>query len=381
MKIQIDGTNRLNKGAELMLFAILDQIENKHPDATVLFNDRHSGMDFTKVPTPLAFHKPLRLRFGHYPWGLLSRLHLPYRYFTEFYPMNSVDLILDASGFRLGDQWNHSDRYLDDMAGYYKALKSRGSKLYFLPQAFGPFETDSGRRSAEILNSYADLIIAREAVSRNHLLKAGVSPGKIMQYPDFTLTAKGSFPDSFAMTRGAVCIIPNRKMFSHTRLDFETYLDFLSAFISRIEKSGKQVYLLNHEGDRELKLCRRIQKAFHNRIPLIQGLNAREIKGMIREAYLVISSRYHGVASALSQGVPCLATSWSHKYQLLFQDFSLEDQVIDPERDPQSQLFKLDLLLEPNHNHSIRVHLQKKTAELARHIELMWQTIWNAFEN
>ncbi len=43
MRIQIDGTNSLNKGAELMLNAVMEQIEKKYPNAEVFYNSNYPG--------------------------------------------------------------------------------------------------------------------------------------------------------------------------------------------------------------------------------------------------------------------------------------------------------------------------------------------------
>ena len=64
-------------------------------------------------------------------------------------------------------------------------------------------------------------------------------------------------------------------------------------------------------------------------IPIYSGLSGVEVKAIIKEAKLLISSRFHGVVSGLSQGVPTLCTSWSHKYVELMRDYQCEACLLD----------------------------------------------------
>ena len=375
MKIQIDGTNTQNKGAELMLLSVLEQIEARHPEATVVFNSTLGNAK--SVQTNLSFTQPLRVRYGRYIRAVLHRLGLPhFSVFSEYHPLKNIDLVLDASGFRLGDQWDHPPVYFDGLENYYKKLKQHGSKIILLPQAFGPFHTETGKRSVRILNRYADLIVARETVSRNYLLEAGGQPEKIIEYPDFTITVKGIFPDQYREMKGRVCIIPNKKMITHTSLDAEEYSSNLISIIAEIRKAGEKVFLLNHEGEGDLESCLRITKHFNRELPVVSGLNAREIKGMIGASRMVISSRYHGVASSLHQGVPCLATSWSHKYEMLFHDYDLTGQIIDLNDHTGQTRNKIQRLLDGTENSKMRRHLNKKKDEISRNISTMWNIIW-----
>jgi colanic acid/amylovoran biosynthesis protein len=380
MRIQIDGTNTENKGAELMLLSVLEQIEERYPDASVLFNSITA--DPKKIKTSLAFKRTFLLSYGRYIRAVLSRVGLPYSLFSEYHALKNIDLVLDASGFRLGDQWEHSSQYLDRLESYYNKLKRNGTKIILLPQAFGPFHTEMGKRSVEILNQYADLVVARESVSKQYLLEAGGKAEKILQYPDFTINVKGIFPEELKAIKGHVCIIPNKKMITHTELNAERYLSNLVEMISKIQKAGKEIFLLNHEAEGDLDICIQISQHFRTPLPVITGLNAKEIKGVIGASLMVISSRYHGVASSLNQGVPCLATSWSHKYEMLLLDFGLTDQIIDITENTELAWSKIEALLNPSGNLKMRKHLNAKKEVLSKSIKAMWDIIWEkAIEN
>lgn len=358
-----------------MLLSILEQIEKQYPHASVLFNSMTS--DPRQIHTSLAFRRPASLTYGRYIRAALNRLGLPSpSVFSEYHPVKDLDLMLDASGFRLGDQWGHSGEFMDRLEHYYRKLKRNGTKIILLPQAFGPFRTTMGKRSVDILNRYADLVIARESVSKQYLLEAGGKPEKIALYPDFTISMKGTLPERYRSLKGKVCIIPNKKMITHTELNPEHYLSNMSEMIIKIRKSGKDIFLLNHEGEGDLEICRQINERLQKPLEVITGLDAKDIKGVIGSALLVISSRYHGVASSLNQGVPCLATSWSHKYEMLLADFGLTDQIINIGENTNRNWPKIHHLLSPDGNARMRGHLHTKKEALSEEIRKMWKVIW-----
>jgi len=381
MKIQIDGTHTVNKGAELMLNAVLQETERKFPDAEVVINSM--SMSRSDIQTALNCKIRPLARIIPVLWRLkipqkLRLFSLPYSFFTTKYPLKGIDVLLDAGGFQFSDQWNHREKELDIWEKYYEQLKSYGTKIVFLPQAFGPFKTKSGKRQAEMLNKYADIIIAREDISYKYLIETGVDKNKVWQYPDFTLKVQGVVPEKYHHLKNKVCIIPNKRMITHGGVSIN-YLVFLNYIIDAIEKNGKEVFLLNHEGKGDLELCLQINKTRNGKeLPVATGLNALEVKGIIGNSYLVVSSRFHGVASALCQGVPCLATSWSHKYEMLFNDYGLQDMLLKVSDN--SDTAKVTGLLSENENKKMKANLLLRKQELLEKTDKMWADIWKGVE-
>ena len=374
MKIQVDGTNTLNKGAELMLYAVLEEIEPKYPNAKIIYNS--FGKGYKEINTSLKISGDLRLSYGFYPGIILSKLKLPYQYFTNFYPKKDIDILLDASGFRLGDQWNRNKQYIKTLELYYKALKANGTKIILLPQALGPFSTVVGKETARVLNEYADLIIARESYSHKYLIEANVNPDKVIVSPDFTNLVKGVLPTQYDSISGKVCIIPNKKMLTHTSFGKGKYLELIQNVIQTVIESGHGVFILNHEGAGDMEICNSINAMFNNELQIITNLTAKEVKGVIGASYFTFSSRYHGVASALSQVVPCLATSWSHKYQLLFKDYGLENQVIDLDSSQGDVQSRIKNYLDANNNKSMRDAIRERKGALENTSRAMWNQVW-----
>ena len=80
-----------------------------------------------------------------------------------------------------------------------------------------------------------------------------------------------------------------------------------------------------------------------------------------------------GVASALSQGVPCVSTSWNHKYEMLFQEFNQEKCVVNSDDN-----IDLTINLIENQYNNLEMNilkLNKAKSNLENRINHMWNNI------
>lgn len=381
MIIQIDGTNSINKGAELMLYAILQQIEMQFPKASVIINGEFSKRKLSSIVTSLN----LSQTFGSKYWvkriklfRMLKKLHLPSIWSSTLYPHKGINILLDASGFCISDQWNLTNPRSTMMAEYYEILAKNKTKIIFLPQAWGPFENKNTQKVLSSINSNATLLYARDNISFKYLSDAKLDMSKIYKYPDFTCLVKGIVPTKYLHLKAHVCIIPNERMLDKTNLDKNEYINYIGRIISFCKEKGKKTFILNHSDSVDRNLCAQISSLFS--IECVDYLNALEIKGVISQSFLVISSRYHGVASALNCTVPCVATSWSHKYELLFNDFGQYNCVLDV-KDSKESLSIINNYFDPDFraNRIASMHQHKKN--VIAETEIMWKQIWNMIEN
>ena len=377
MRIVLSGIETNNKGAELMLYAILQEIERKFSQATVFvpYYAINQGLSYVKTSLDLR-HKPNRwMAEWHIP-GILRRLHLPYVKYTDARTVPNVDYFIDASGFAFSDQWNPTTERVVFWQHLLNGYRKQGTKIIFLPQAFGPVRLDNTRKLLHILNENADIIMPREKISLAYLREADVSESKIKMYTDFTSLVTGHVLEKYSHLKNGVCIIPNLRMIDKGAIQMDDYLKILSQIIKMSQSEGHQVYLLNHEGLGDETLAYQCQEKLGGDMEVVTGLDALEVKGLISTAYLCVTSRFHGVASALNSCVPCLATSWSHKYQELFNDYQQQSCVLDLSNH-HNIVDKVKEYLDASNNKSIREHLSQQLPRIHEETKRMWELVWN----
>lgn len=385
MRIQIDGVGMTNKGAELMLISILCQIENKYPHAKVIINSKASKINISILKkyvnlriSESIFRELLDVCVRYRIYGLVKRINSKWLvYFTHKFPQRGVDLVIDAGGFQIGDQWKHRDMDVLQWEFYLSQMKKYGTKIVFLPQAFGPFEEDNSQRIVHLLSRYSDLVYAREKISFDYLIGAGMDITKLRLSPDFTALTKGFIYDTYDYLKKGICFIPNIQIVNKGDIRRHEYIHLFVKMIEESRTLGYSPFLLNHEGIDDHLLCDEINESLTSKVPYVSHLDALEVKGIISQSHLVVSSRFHGVVSSLCSGVPCLATSWNHKYEMLYQDYDLSaDNIVSPHNIPLA-LNRLTTLLDPTNHKEIVDKLNIKNSSIIKRNHLMWDEVWN----
>lgn len=377
MKIVLTGVETNNKGAELMLYAILQQIERKYPKAEVYIEPEmnRQGLDYVHTKVKLRYWPFENFVNKTHLNGIFRRLHLPLKWLKDTRAVKA-DYLLDGSGFCFSDQCGMWGRKADWWEAVLKRQYDNGAKIVFLPQAFGPLQQDDTKDAMRVLNKYASLIMPRERVSYDYIEKSGlVDMQKVKTFTDFTSLVEGVFPIKYEQLRDGICVIPNMKMIDKGSISMEDYLELLSSIIDEGKKSGHPVYLLNHEGKKDEWLACECRKRLHNSIEVVSNINALEVKGLIASAYLVVTSRFHGLASSLNSCVPSLATSWSHKYSELFKDYGLDDYVL-PLDDIDAAVEMVKGLIDERANVEVRNKLEEKKPAIQEQSHKMWKLVW-----
>lgn len=329
-KIFIENWGFENRGDQLMIQSVMEQIRKYEPHAQILVR-KHV---FEQNPTfciqnrlyPLELKNTGIRRSKLYAWivNMLLRdewINTP----------RQVDLILNCRGYYIADKWIKDEYDVASIKSFYKQFNKKGRRLIMLPQAFGPFENEYSKKAINIIYEQADMIYAREQQSYEYLSKVCSNTVKIKVVPDFTcLCPEEQYPSIQLPKKEYVLLIPNARMVDKTSANVSnSYLNFLIQIVKDLQEQGENVYLLNHEGTGDEQLMHEINEKLDVELPILTNLSGSEIKALIKNSKLLISARFHGVVSGLTQGVPTLCTSWSHKYGELLREHGCEGNMLD----------------------------------------------------
>ncbi len=375
MIVKIEDIGFNNKGAALMLYAILDKLKEKYGKELIIVVDDMVGNRLQKANLNL-FQEASFQRFK------IKNL-IPTSQLLKYSLVNpkDINLILNASGFYLGDQWLPMDKVLKvERIKKYKFYKKHGAKIVYLPQAYGPFTEVEMIKYIRSIEKYVDLFFVRDQISLESLKKTLQNKDLALLYPDFTNIYEVAQYRKEELKKKSVIIIPNFKMFYETDLSESDYIDFLSDTAARINKDGYEIVLLNHEGKLDMMIINKIIQKLKFEVKVYSDLPPDKIKYIIKGAYAVITSRFHGAVSSLSQGVPVLVTSWSHKDQELLRDYSLEENLFNclkPEKEIQNCLFRI---LDPFENMRMREKIIQNAEEQKKLTSEMWNFVFQKIQ-
>lgn len=379
MNLFVQGVQFRNKGAHLMLEAIREETSSWPADVVLAMDPRRGSRRQRRRAGVLdhAWYESQRVRAIGPAGGVIGNL-LPRKLLRRlgFIADNALTGVLDASGFSYSDQWGASG--VDRMVHRCTRWKRRSLPIVLLPQAFGPFGTERIRRSFRKLTSLVDLIYVRDERSERHVLDLGIPAEKLRQSPDFTCLVAGIVREEQAHLFGRPCLIPNYRMVDKTEGEVaNSYVDFLVACARRAFDVGTEPFVLIHDQGRDSELVSSIEHRLGRHLEIVIEDDPVVVKGLVGQATFVVGSRFHGLVSAFSQGVPCVGTSWSHKYEALFRSFGCESLLVPREGlgKPEVQNRIMDVVLDPVASGQVSTKARETAAAHVSRTHEMWKEV------
>ena len=323
--IEIHGAGTQNKGAELMCRVILDQLRAADFAFAV---SRTFGTYEQRANYGLRTFLPESGKIGRA--RIISALMRP-SFRAQYGLVSRKDVlgVLDCSGFAYGDQWGTNP--ILRAAERAEQARQNGVPYILLPQAFGPFEKPGMLEAAERLISAATIVYAREATSLEHIRSLGLRCDHVERVHDFTNLSRAEVPEGLDLPDKFALIVPNCRMLDSVDADSaSSYPGFLARCIETLQASNLPTYFLFHDRKRDEAIAKEVNQRLSIPLHSLFFECPMQLKAVIGKSQLVIGSRFHALVGALCQGVPVLATSWSHKYEELLREYGLGSSVFHP---------------------------------------------------
>lgn len=298
--------------------------------------------------------------------ALLARLPGSRREFAD----RDVDLFIDASGFAYGDQWGQ-EKLKERLSEPIRTWRRGGKAVIVLPQSLGPFSTHAFRSEMAAAIKRSDLFCARDQESLCHV--AGLDPTrKVRKYPDFTTEVAA---DCSVRAPGNVAIVPNSKLSQSGTVERGHYVNVLATATRFLVSRGFSPFILNHAGADDAALIAALGSVLEIEVPTVHPKEARLAKGYLGQCDFVISARFHGLVSALSQNVPVVAMAWSHKYRQLLFDYGLEGYIVPVEAEPLVELLG-SMTSSPGSLDDVRMRIRERNRVHLKEINEMWSRVY-----
>jgi len=322
---------------------------------------RRAQLGMHQLLWPSEWRRPIRSATGM----ALRRYRDTFGIVTE----QELDAVIDFMGFRYGDI-GHRETLLAERET--TRWKQYGAKVIFLPQAFGPFTKPRLKRAMQRIAANSLLLCPRDEASEGYLRDIVSDQHTVMRAPDITIATQPSHKIGASMPW--LGIIPNIWMVERTDKAIATrYFQFLGEMSKLAAAAGLIPKIVLHAPVQDMRLLARLREVVTTDCEVIIGSDGMQMKALIAKCSLVVGARYHGLVAAMSQGVPTLGTSWSHKYNGLFNDFECPDMLVRPDisRDECKRVFKRMLTDAP----AIRSRLLASTERLTGQVECMWDRV------
>lgn len=287
-------------------------------------------------------------------------------------PPSEPKIVIECCGYTYGAPGGQQRlQALRTLSSHWHA---HGTSLVFMPQSFGPFDTESASLAQEVLST-AVRVYAREPQSLEYLLQIGVSPNCLRCAPDYTGEVQAAQTTGIHLPDRLAAVIPNQRMLDRTSSKVSgAYVTFLCDCIDAIRESTRSPLIMVHDrGD--IALAHVIHREARVELPIFIHTDAQVIKAVIGQCDLVIASRYHAQIAGFVQGVPVIGTGWTHKYSALFDDYGCGESLLQLPRSRESTREAVRSSLKNRRAY----HFDNVTKDRQRRTEAMWADLEGIF--
>lgn len=362
-----------NKGCEALVKSIIQNIDDaREKFALITFRKKEDVSenlnDVAKyIVEPVLTDKDKKIEYmGNVKFNLDDMGIVEY---IKKLKNNAIALSIGGDNYCYG-------KYVNKLLSRYNYLMHRyGIKTALLGCSIEPSLLDDNSL-LEDLNTY-DLIIARESLTYNALINAGINKNtKLIPDPAFKLkTIKLPLPENF-IENETIGINMSPLIQSYDAKSNITYDNYHNLIKYILETTNYNVALIPHvfwDGTNDLEAMKPLYDEFSysNRIVLIEKHSVEELKGYISRCKMFVGARTHATIAAYSSYVPTLTVGYSVKSKGIALDLfgTYKNYVI-----PVQNLKKEDDLINAfkfieNNFEKIKEHLKKNIPNYIKPID------------
>lgn len=300
--------------------------------------------------------KPAKNAKSPYPWlylvlclgiKVLRRcglsLKIPRHFKLRIY--DDVDIVINCGGDHLSGEKFFLSAFLNII---YALLL--GKPVVLFAESLGYYGNRLNRIISKLVFKKVALILVREELSEEYLLKMGVDTGKVYVTADpaFILPAVPrsrvdeilQSEDIHPLSKPIIGVNPSALIsrYLDTRSTAkEHYIKSMAEVIDYlIETKGASILLIPHvysSGNDDRETIREIIENISNKqavFPITNEYSAAELKGVIQLCDMFIGARMHATIAATSSCIPTIGIAYSHKmHGIIGNTLKMEEYIID----------------------------------------------------
>lgn len=347
----VGGSLSGNKGAAAMLLAVADGVARRLPAARVRafspypVQDRLSdfgGQVVSFRPADMVLTLPAAVI------SLLSGRRWRPRRGTPG-ALASADVAVDVSGVAFMDGRGLATLLYNTLVALLPwAL---GVPVVKAAQALGPFRNPLNRVVARMVLERVAWIGMRGEETEGYVRSLGLTNCEPAADVSFLLqldaAAEARARALLSAEPTITLMAPSSVLDRQCRAVGIDYVARMTQLVAGLRDEGHEVLLIAHsaragaeEGKtNDLPICREIAR--RSGAPLVdEELSARELRALIGQGRLLVTSRFHAMVAALATGTPVFVVGWSHKYREVLAEFGLERWSIDFREVPDAELLE-----------------------------------------